>query len=258
MCKTLLEARDTLSNLIKEIRSLLHRNKNISGYLLSKSQVLTQLFQSESVPSSVYISSISQHEVTNASSISATNDSKFTEQAPCTSKNIIVGSFNLDTDNELCSVKNSLPGSTGPIESSSDIEKRVESSDENSDQDDESKDNGRDSISEEPVHVMVGKHLCHICDKPFKHLRDMENHIGYHRQEKPFICEICGVGYRQKRGLESHVAIHRGEALFKCDHCNKSFTQKSGLQRHLPIHSGETVFQCDLCGKVITLFFIWV
>jgi len=234
ICQHLVQTKETLSTLIDDIHSLLNRSKQVCSYLLSKPQVLTKLFQPPN-PSSFNLP---------AKYIDAHHFPK--------------------TEDSVAGIVNKTPKSSDPKASSSSsikIPKSIIPSDSIVDNPEDldsitiSKDELGCSSSDFPkistsqVPPRPGKHICDICEKPFKHLRDLENHIGYHKQDKPFICEICGVGYRQKRGLESHVALHKGEALFKCDHCNKVFTQKSGLQRHLPIHSGETVFQCDICGK---------
>ncbi|XP_013403911.1 zinc finger protein 236 isoform X2 [Lingula anatina] len=99
--------------------------------------------------------------------------------------------------------------------------------------------------------------LCQICNKTFKrlpHLKEhMQSHLGQNRaRPTPYQCEQCGKSFNKPSQLERHVRIHTGERPFQCDLCPKAFNQKNALQMHLKKHSGEKPHTCSYCDMSFT------
>jgi hypothetical protein len=98
-----------------------------------------------------------------------------------------------------------------------------------------------------------GLHLCEIseCSKLFKDKRSWEEHMRFHKGEKPFTCDLtsCQKKFSRLSSLLKHKRIHEGNKPYRCKICNHTFTQSSNLRRHERIHSGEKPYSCEFCHK---------
>lgn len=107
-------------------------------------------------------------------------------------------------------------------------------------------------LDEKSVSVK-GSHLCEFeeCNKLFKDKRSWEEHMRFHKGEKPFVCDLpsCQKQFSRLSSLLKHKRIHEGSKPYRCKICNHTFTQSSNLRRHERIHSGEKPYSCEFCQK---------
>jgi hypothetical protein len=78
-------------------------------------------------------------------------------------------------------------------------------------------------------------------------------------------CSVCG---KVVRNLQDHLRVHNQEKPFTCTHCPKTFSDRSNLKKHLQLHEkyrhygkfsdvenyrikGRQYRQCNICGKII-------
>ena len=73
------------------------------------------------------------------------------------------------------------------------------------------------------------------CNKEFKKVWNMVDHMRMHEGIKPFTCQICKTSFTQKGNLKKHIFIqHSNKSLrdrkkFKCNLCGKGYTEKYNL-----------------------------
>ncbi|CAG5125051.1 unnamed protein product [Candidula unifasciata] len=97
-------------------------------------------------------------------------------------------------------------------------------------------------------HVINGKFLCDLCQKPYNNLFRLDGHLKNHLQPQNK-CGICGLVFIRQESLAKHVEKHTEEPAHMCKICGKDFVRQGRLQCHLRTHSGEKRFTCELCGK---------
>lgn len=97
-------------------------------------------------------------------------------------------------------------------------------------------------------HVIVGRFLCDLCQRPYNSIFRLVSHLKNHLlpQNK---CEICSIIFMKQESLARHVEKHNDEPAHKCKICGKNFVMQGRLQCHMRTHSGEKRFTCELCGK---------
>ena len=85
------------------------------------------------------------------------------------------------------------------------------------------------------------QYSCTICQKRFKHKKDMEDHNNIHTGEKPFHCNDCGMDFRQRNSITRHIrVVHKGLRKFSCNLCRFASGQSHSLTVHYKsVHSME-------------------
>ena len=109
--------------------------------------------------------------------------------------------------------------------------------------------------SEAEKHAYKQLFKCSQCQKPFKYLRSLNNHIRTdHLKETTFKCEVKYCTYKggaTSSALRKHIKrIHetdQEELKEKCQDCNKSFTTKTLLKLHKEANHVITKCRVEWC-----------
>ncbi|XP_062391648.1 zinc finger protein 232-like [Sardina pilchardus] len=96
-------------------------------------------------------------------------------------------------------------------------------------------------------------HSCPYCERQFRKLCNLRNHVHTHTGERPYQCPECGAAFAQKHGMLEHRNIHTGQRPFVCHECGKGFRHSSNLSKHCKLHSDLRPFLCTLCGKTFKI-----
>jgi len=94
-------------------------------------------------------------------------------------------------------------------------------------------------------------HLCLICEKKFRSIDKLSNHIRMHTRERPYQCNLCSSAFAVRTNLTIHkTQKHNIGVKRKCPVCNKSLVNnQSSFEYHMRTHTGEKPFQCSICRK---------
>ncbi|XP_075978736.1 uncharacterized protein LOC142978256 isoform X2 [Anticarsia gemmatalis] len=105
------------------------------------------------------------------------------------------------------------------------------------------------------LHLGRKPHVCPVCPKKFRILKNMKNHIdrdhcvdAVDENAKTFACEICNKQFLTEENLKLHLTSHvKGENVFKCIYCDKKFAYQLLLVQHEKKHLVTGKYQCTLC-----------
>ncbi|XP_064097220.1 zinc finger protein 236-like isoform X2 [Macrobrachium nipponense] len=91
---------------------------------------------------------------------------------------------------------------------------------------------------------------CPYCHKLFLSTSDMNRHLDFHEDLRPYNCEYCDYSARTNSQLKVHKMRHEGIKLYSCDVCNYNGVTQSDLNRHKKTqsHIARTQNVCSMCG----------
>lgn len=96
-------------------------------------------------------------------------------------------------------------------------------------------------------------HKCQYagCERKFKQLEQLNDHISVHLGINPHQCNHCSETFRTKNALTRHrVDVHKDFRRNWCQLCDKSFCNgKAMLQHNESHHSGSFPFACTYCEQ---------
>lgn len=89
---------------------------------------------------------------------------------------------------------------------------------------------------------------CPQCDRQFRNLYNMFDHLRAHSGVRPYECTECGRRYSSAMILKIHMRIHTNERPCLCPECGKSFYNSSSLaSHHKRYHSSAGELKEVLC-----------
>ena len=74
-------------------------------------------------------------------------------------------------------------------------------------------------------------YICQFCNKEFKSLRSLGDHLNIHSGVKPYDCSTCGKTFHLRSARNSHQLTHHGSRVV-CEHCQRSYRCNYSLRRH--------------------------
>ncbi|XP_005098108.1 zinc finger protein 728 [Aplysia californica] len=86
---------------------------------------------------------------------------------------------------------------------------------------------------------------CPICTVMFDSPQELQTHLHYHDETKPYKCEECGRGFSNKRALQKHESLHQSHDECWCKICGVQLLTKSGYNAHLRGHRNQEMLQAE-------------
>ncbi|KAG8181332.1 hypothetical protein JTE90_017501 [Oedothorax gibbosus] len=91
---------------------------------------------------------------------------------------------------------------------------------------------------------------CSYCHKSFNSITDINRHMSFHADIRPFKCPYCNYCSRTNSQLKVHMMRHEGIKHYMCQICNYNGVTQSDLNRHLKTrtHLLRSRNVCPCCG----------
>ncbi|XP_074645968.1 uncharacterized protein LOC141902222 [Tubulanus polymorphus] len=102
------------------------------------------------------------------------------------------------------------------------------------------------------IHAPLKPFKCNICDYRGCEKSDLTKHMLVHEAPQ-HVCEVCGKPFRHIKNKELHVKRHKGQRDFKCGLCEFYGYTFTDIRKHIErIHSESRVLDlvCDRCGNI--------
>ncbi|XP_063696343.1 zinc finger protein 366-like [Culicoides brevitarsis] len=99
------------------------------------------------------------------------------------------------------------------------------------------------------------KHICETCDKRYFRAKYLQTHLkNAHLPSKNLECPLCDKVFKAVNNLKQHLLLHSEARSFVCtfDGCDKAFKQKPGLQQHIRFMHNPNANFCRVCRKRVT------
>ena len=97
-----------------------------------------------------------------------------------------------------------------------------------------------------------GCYRCLKCDKTFKKVTFLENHVWMHYDKTPFRCIYCAEYKNRNTCLYYHELIHLPESQkkFECNQCQFRTWTKIKLAMHVKNTHSDKRYHCNLCPAI--------
>ncbi|KAH9520343.1 hypothetical protein Btru_060570 [Bulinus truncatus] len=96
------------------------------------------------------------------------------------------------------------------------------------------------------------QYSCPICTVMYDTPEELQNHMNYHDEIKPYKCEECGRGFRSKNMLQKHKMLHKTNHDCKCEICGVQLITRSGYNAHLRGHRNQEIIQATFLNDSST------
>ncbi|XP_050404250.1 zinc finger protein 236 [Patella vulgata] len=110
----------------------------------------------------------------------------------------------------------------------------------------------RDNLCK-PIVLPDGRYVyrCDVCSKDFLSFSDVNRHMDFHEDIRPYKCGFCDYYARTNSQLKVHMMRHQGIREFCCKLCNYKGVTQSDLNRHTKsqIHMLKARNECQHCGE---------
>ncbi|XP_041371714.1 sal-like protein 3 [Gigantopelta aegis] len=92
---------------------------------------------------------------------------------------------------------------------------------------------------------------CVFCSKDFLSFSDINRHMDFHEDIRPYKCKYCDYYARTNSQLKVHMMRHQGIRDFCCKLCNYKGVTQSDLNRHMKsqIHLLKSQNECKHCRE---------
>ncbi len=91
--------------------------------------------------------------------------------------------------------------------------------------------------------VTLGCLFCRGCERS-----DITKHVLIHDDPR-HVCEVCGKAFRHIKNKELHVKRHKGQRDYKCGVCDSYGYTFTDIRKHIERkHSDAKNILCDKCG----------
>lgn len=91
---------------------------------------------------------------------------------------------------------------------------------------------------------------CNFCNKQFKKMFNLKQHVRTHTNERPLKCDHCEKRFNDRSSMNKHIrTIHADFRPHSCKICGKNFSSTSHVIEHQATHTNSKKFNCDLCEK---------
>lgn len=108
----------------------------------------------------------------------------------------------------------------------------------------------KDAEKSRTFEVLNSFKICHFCNKQFKKLFNLKQHIRTHTNERPLKCDHCEKRFNDRSSMNKHIrTIHADFRPHICKTCGKSFSSTSHMMEHQVTHTNNKGFACNLCEK---------
>jgi len=92
--------------------------------------------------------------------------------------------------------------------------------------------------------------VCRICNKQFKKLFNLKQHLRTHSNDRPLKCDQCEKRFNDRSSMNKHSrTVHADFRPHVCKICGKRFSSTSHVLEHQATHTNIKKFVCQLCDK---------
>ncbi|XP_065073956.1 zinc finger protein 883-like [Ochlerotatus camptorhynchus] len=103
------------------------------------------------------------------------------------------------------------------------------------------------------LHSDVKGFSCNECDKSFKTRRYLRKHKAFVHVFGDHECATCGMKFNKTSTYQSHLKSHsrtnKPKKSYTCSYCDKSFDHRNHWKSHELTHTGKRTHLCNICGK---------